>query len=110
MPQINSANEAFALIGERFDAGQAAGVKGSIMFDLSGDGGGQWLIDIADGAYSVKEGGADAPTTTLIMSTDDFLGLVNGDVNAMAAFMQGKIKLQGDMGLAMKFQTIFGIV
>ena len=109
MPQISSASEAFALIGEQFDAGKAAGVTGSILFDLSGEGGGKWTLDIGDGAYSVAEGGVESPTTTLLMSDEDFVGMVNGTVNAMAAFMQGKIKLQGDMGLAMKFQTIFGI-
>jgi putative sterol carrier protein len=43
------------------------------------------------------------------MSAEDFVGMVNGTVNVMAAFMQGKIKLEGDMGLAMKFQSIFGL-
>ncbi len=109
MPQISSANQAFALMGDRFDAGKAAGVKGSIQFNLTGEGGGQWVTHIADGACTVEPGATDAPTTTLTMSAEDFVGLVNGNVNAMAAFMQGKIKLQGDMGLAMKFQTIFGI-
>jgi putative sterol carrier protein len=110
MPQVSSASEAFALIEERFDPGKAQGVKGSIQFDLSGEGGGKWAVDIADGACNLIDGGLESPTTTLAMSSEDFVGMVNGTVNAMAAFMQGKIKLQGDMGLAMKFQTIFGIV
>ncbi len=109
MPQVSNPSEAFGLIQERFDAGKAAGVNGSIMFDLTGDGGGQWTVKIADGTCEVVEGGVPSPTTTLTMSADDFVGMVNGSVNAMAAFMQGKIKLKGDMGLAMKFQTIFGI-
>jgi putative sterol carrier protein len=109
MLQINNPSEAFSLIQENFDAGKAAGVDGTIMFDLTGEGGGKWTIKIADGACDWSEGGIESPTTTLIMSTEDFVGMVNGTVNAMAAFMQGKIKLQGDMGLAMKFQTIFGI-
>jgi putative sterol carrier protein len=107
--QISSASEAFALIQERFDASKAAGVAGSILLDLAGEGGGQWTIKIAEGGCEVVEGGVESPTTTLSMSAEDFVGMVNGTVNAMAAFMQGKIKLQGDMGLAMKFQTIFGM-
>ena len=109
MPQVSTASEAFSRINENFDASKAAGVTGSILFDLTGEGGGQWTVNIAGGACDVKEGGHASPTTTLSMSADDFVGMVNGTVNAMAAFMQGKIKLQGDMGLAMKFQSIFGI-
>jgi putative sterol carrier protein len=110
MPQVNSASEAFALMGDRFDANKAAGVNGTIQMVLTGEGGGTWGIKIADGSFEVVEGSVDSPTTTLTMTGDDFVGLVNGTVNAMAAFMQGKIKLQGDMGLAMKFQSIFSIV
>ena len=35
--------------------------------------------------------------------------LVNGDLNAMAAFMQGKVKVKGEMALALKLQSIFGM-
>jgi putative sterol carrier protein len=109
MPQINSASEAFASIEDQFDASKAKGVNGSVLFDLSGEGGGKWAIKFTDGACEVIEGSVESPTTTLSMSAKDFVGMANGNLNAMTAFMQGKIKLQGDMGLAIKFQTIFGI-
>jgi putative sterol carrier protein len=109
MTQISSASEAFALMADRFDSSKAAGVDGTVQMELTGDGGGTWAIVISGGNVEVIDGGVDAPTTTLTMTTDDFVGLVNGNVNAMAAFMQGKIKLQGDMGLAMKFQSLFGM-
>ena len=110
MPQITNASEAFTNMGQRFDAGKAAGVSGSIQFDLTGEGGGKWGVKIGGGTYELIEGGVPSPTTTLTMSTSDFLSMVNGTLNAMAAFMQGRIKLQGDMGLAMRFQTMFGIL
>lgn len=110
MPQINSAEEAFALMQDGFDASKAEGVDGTILMDLTGEGGGKWAVKIAGGAFELIEGGVASPTTTLTMSADDFVGMCSGTVNTMAAFMQGRIKLQGDMGLAMKFQTIFGLV
>jgi putative sterol carrier protein len=109
MPQISSASEAFALIQENFDASKAAGIDATIQLDLTGEGGGTWALKIKEGQCEVIEGGVDAPTTTLTMSAQDYVGMLNGEINAMAAFMQGKIKLQGDMGLAIKFQNIFGI-
>jgi putative sterol carrier protein len=42
------------------------------------------------------------------MADADFLKLVGGKLNAQMAFMTGKIKIQGDMGLAMKLQQLLG--
>jgi putative sterol carrier protein len=109
MPQVTNAREAFSRIEESFDASKAEGVAGSIRLELTGEGGGSWTIRIADADFELVEGSSESATSTLTMSAQDFVGLVNGEVNAMAAFMQGRIRLEGDLGLAMKFQTIFGI-
>lgn len=109
MPEVTSINEAMSRMEERFNPKKAAGVTGTVQLQLTGGQAGTWAISIHDGTYDVIEGGVPSPTTTLIMSSEDYLGMVNGTVNAMAAFMQGRIKLQGDMGLAMKFQSVFGI-
>lgn len=42
-----------------------------------------------------------APTTTISITLDDFLALLGGELNAQAAFFAGKIRLDGDMNLAM---------
>jgi putative sterol carrier protein len=42
-----------------------------------------------------------------VAATDaDFLAIVNGKLNPQMAFMSGKLKVQGDMGLAMKLQQL----
>ncbi len=105
MAQVSTPTEAAALMKERFSATAAAGVKGTLQFDL-GDAG-KWGFKIADGGLEVFEGGVDAPTTTLKMTAETFVGLTNGTVNGMTAFMSGQIKLEGDMGMAMKFQSMF---
>ena len=43
---------------------------------------------------------------TISVDKDDFLGLMNGDLNPMMAFMGGKIKVDGDMSVAMKLQSL----
>ena len=110
MAQVSTPGEAFAAMTGRFDAGKAAGVEGSIQFNLTGDNGGKWALQFAGNTCQVVEGGIDSPNATLTMSDEDFVGMVNGNVNAMAAFMQGRIKLEGDMGMALKLQSLFGIV
>lgn len=44
---------------------------------------------------------------TIVVSIDDLESLVNGSLNPMGAFMMGKIKVKGDMGVAMKLQSFF---
>jgi putative sterol carrier protein len=107
MPNYSSVAEAFAAMKE-LDPAQTAGMSGSIQFDLSGEGGGQWAIKLGDGSFEIVEGGVESPTTTISMSAEDYVKMMNGELNAMAAFMQGKIKVSGDMGLAMKLQSLTG--
>jgi putative sterol carrier protein len=90
-----------------FDADKAAGVDAIYQFDLSGESGGQSWVKIANGAFETGDGTHDAPTLTLSASAEDYLGVVNGDLNATTAFMAGKIKIKGDMGLALKLQAMF---
>ena len=42
------------------------------------------------------------------MDATDYSALVEGELNAMEAFMKQKIRVEGDLGTVMKFQTLFG--
>lgn len=53
---------------------------------------------------SVEDKEADC---TVSISEDDLLGIMNGSLNPMMAFMSGKIKVHGDMSVAMKMQSLF---
>ena len=47
-----------------------------------------------------------AARCTVAASEGDFLNIVNGRLNPQMAFMSGKLKIQGDMGLALKLVSI----
>lgn len=102
-----TANELSAMMAERFKPEKAQGVNAIIQFDLTGENGGDFYIHINDGDLSVSEGHADDPKMTLRASADDYYNMWAGDLNPMQAFMSGKVKIQGDMGLAMKLQSMF---
>ena len=102
-------NSIFANMGQSFDASKAGDTNITILFDLTGDGGGQWHATIADGALDYGEGDVDSPSATLSMDADDFAAMAKGDLNAMTAFMSGKIKVDGDLNAVMKFQSLVGL-
>ena len=107
MPRANSVQEVFDAMPTHFLPDQAAGMRAIIQFDLSGEGGGQWYATIADGALNVAPGLTPTPSLTLATSANDYLAIINGELKPMAAFMQGKIKVRGDMPLLMKMQSLF---
>jgi putative sterol carrier protein len=86
---------------------KAAGMNKTIQIDLNGDGGGQWAIKIANGSVSIDQGQVDTPNLTLRMAASDYVELAHGRANPMSLFMAGKIQVEGDISLAMKFQEIF---
>jgi putative sterol carrier protein len=78
------------------------------QFHIAGADGGAWSVDCTQPGGVVAAGTATAPRCTVSMVDADFLKLVTGKLNAQMAFMTGKIKIQGDMGLAMKLQQLLG--
>ena len=90
-----------------FDASKVGDMDASVVFDLSGDDGGQWTAVIANGAAEVTEGAQDGATATIKMDAGDFVDMSKGDLNPMTAFMTGKVKVDGDLGTVMKLQGLF---
>jgi len=71
----------------------------SVKFDLGGDG-----VIVIDGAnVSTRDADADC---TIKLSKDDLESLMSGDLNPTAAFMQGKLKVEGDMSVAMQLSQV----
>jgi len=104
MPTVK---ETFDQMPTKFKAANAAGVNKTIQYDISGDGGGTWHAAIKDGTCMVAPGPAPSPDLTVTMASSDWLDMIGGKLNGQMAFMSGKLKLKGDMGLAMKLGSLF---
>ncbi|MFZ0547112.1 MAG: SCP2 sterol-binding domain-containing protein [Candidatus Promineifilaceae bacterium] len=104
MPSID---ELFAMMPNAFDVEKAKDLNATVQFDLSGEGGGQYYVQVAGGEVSTAKGTADSPTATIHMAADDYKKMVAGELNPVNAFMTQKIKVEGDLSTVMKFQTLF---
>ena len=98
-------------LGAKMDGVDKAKIKGMnavYQFDLSGDNGGVFHVKVADEVAEVVREAAEDANITITMSADDFDSLLEGKLNATSAFMAGKLKVKGDMSLAMKLQSLLG--
>jgi putative sterol carrier protein len=89
---------------------KAQGVNATIHFKFTGAEAGEWNASITDGKCVVNSGApADKATMTLTADSSDYIKLFTGELDGMQAFMQGKLKLGGDLNLAMKMMQMFKI-
>lgn len=89
---------------------KAQGVNAVLHFKFTGAEAGEWNAKIADGKCDVKQGAPSAPATmTLTADSSDYVKIFTGELDGMQAFMQGKLKLGGDLNLAMKMMQMFKI-
>ena len=109
MEKATSIAQVFKAMPDQFNPDAAAGVDAIFQFDITGDGGGQYWVEVKDQSVAVNEGLHDNPAITITAGAEDYLKLANGELAAMSAFMAGKVKVKGNMGLAMKLQSIFGL-
>jgi putative sterol carrier protein len=100
--------EIFNEMQKRMDANPAklAGIKAVFQFDISGADPGIYSIAIADGKAAVSEGTSASSNITITMASNDFADMVEGKLDGITAFMGGKLKVKGDMTLAMQLQSL----
>ncbi len=104
---FTGAIEVFDKMPEAFNAGAAQGLDVVFQYEITGDGGGNWNVVVKDGACQVNEGTHEAPSVTLTMSDETWLGIVNKQTNGMQAFMSGQLKATGDIMLAQRVEQLF---
>ena len=101
--------ETFEAMPTKFRADKAAGTNATIQYEVSGEGGGTWHAVIKDGSCTVRDGAASNPSLTLQISAQDWLDMLSGKQSGQMLFMSGKLKVKGDMGLAMKLGSMFSM-
>ncbi|XP_066125269.1 sterol carrier protein 2 [Saccopteryx bilineata] len=65
-----------------------------------------WVVDVKNGRGSVLPNSDKKADCTITMADSDLMALMTGKMNPQSAFFQGKLKVTGNMGLAMKLQSL----
>lgn len=83
--------------------------KAVYAFEVTGDEAGQWFLDLKNGNGTCGRGDPPVPADVkFIMNSDNFFEMFTGSLKPTTAFMTGKMKLSGDMGKAMKLESLMG--
>lgn len=90
----------------KFNPAKAGSLDAVIQMNVAGNNGGDWTIIVKNQKMEIKEGNHASPSISVKMTDDDFVDLVNGKLNAISAFISGKIQFKGSMSLGLKLVDI----
>ena len=84
-------------------------VGATFQINITGEGGGEWYIDVSASGPSIEKGEKPA-NCKITLTAEDFQKLhENPQANGMQLFFAGKLKVDGDQMLAMKLSKLFSI-
>ena len=95
--------EFFADLAARAPDTKLRAISGTCRFDIQGAG--SWIVTMTDGKVTVREGAAGAKADTIVVcSTNDFMHIVHGELNPIAAALQGRLQAVGNLALLQVLQ------
>ncbi|XP_048383173.1 hydroxysteroid dehydrogenase-like protein 2 isoform X1 [Stegostoma tigrinum] len=99
--------EMFKAIEGTITADMVKSTGGIYQFELTGEHPGTWYIDLKNGSGSIGHGSFPGKADVLMsMSSEDFVKMFAGKMKPTMAFMSGKLKVKGDMSLAIKLESL----
>lgn len=94
------------IIPSNLNPDKAKKINACYQFKVTGDDAGDWYIDLTKESDWVSQGTAANAKCTITVGSKEWKDILRKTLNPQMAFMSGKLKVQGDMGLAMKLQSL----
>lgn len=88
---------------------KAREVNAIYAFKISGEGGGDWVVDLASDPPTCARGASDKAQCTIDIAHEDFVAMLKDPNAGMQLYFQGKLRVSGDPMLAMKLQQLFDL-
>ena len=107
MSIFENVGQALESLPQSIGSQKLAGMSAIVHFQVSGTEESDWTVSVDDGDVSVTPGAPPSADLTFIVVSEDLLAIFNGELNPVAAFMQGRIKVEGDLMQAMRLQALF---
>jgi putative sterol carrier protein len=104
--QTLSLGELLKSIPQNASPQQIKGIDAVVQFRSLGTEPGEWIITVKDGTCTYVVGTAASPTLTLEASSDVWMSLVQRKLDPGWAYMSGQLHISGDIGLAMRLQSL----
>ncbi|XP_062063728.1 hydroxysteroid dehydrogenase-like protein 2 [Lepus europaeus] len=99
--------ETFRIVKDSLSDDVVKATQAIYQFELSGEDGGTWFLDLKNKSGNVGYGEpSDRADVVMSMSTDDFVKMFSGKLKPTMAFMSGKLKIKGNMALAIKLEKL----
>lgn len=100
--------EIFEKVREEIYSNDLSGLEGhlAVQVNIIGEGSGAFYIELLEGKVYVEPYEYYDRDCIFIVTADDFLKIVSGDLNPVWAFTTGKLKVQGSIDKALEFQKI----
>jgi len=95
------------IIKTAFIPEKAAGVDTVVQFKFTGSQASDWHVIIKDQKCESIQGTHPSPKMTMTVDSDDYLKISTGELDPTMAFMKGKVKVAGDMGVALNMGKYF---
>lgn len=102
--EVTSVKQSFELIAQNITEESAKKLNCCYLFKIPEEG--EWSVDLTKTADWVATGPNADAKCTITVGGKEWVDILNGKLNPQMAFMSGKLKVSGDMGLAMKLQTL----
>ena len=96
----------FGTMESRVNPDGVAGITANYGYIITGSGGGEWTVCVADGAVQGQRGTARSGRDHHLRAKD-WIAITLGKLDGMTAFSSGKLKVEGEMGLLVKAANFF---